>query len=61
MQGPMLGFIYLFGHTHSMGKFLGQESNLRHSSDQSHKSDKAGSLTHWATSKLLGFIFTVDF
>ena len=34
-----------------MWKFSGQESNARHSSDNT------GSLTHWATRKLLGTIF----
>ena len=40
-------FIYLFFcWTHSMWKFLGQESSLLHSSDASRCRDSAGSLTH---------------
>ena len=35
-----------FGYTQGMQKFLGQGSNLCHSSDLSHSSDNAGSLTH---------------
>ena len=46
-------FLYLFfGCTHSMQKFRGQESNPAHSSDLSHSSDSARSLTHWATGEL---------
>ena len=36
-----------------MKLFLGQGLNLHHSSYQSHSSDTAGSLTHWATRELL--------
>ena len=36
-----------------MLKFLGQESNLHHSSNQSHSNDNAGSLTCWATRGVL--------
>ena len=49
-------FIYLFiyfGCTHGMQKFLGQGSNLLHSSNLSHSSDNAGSLTYWAIRELL--------
>ena len=41
----LLLFFFLLGHTHSMWKFLGQGSNPHHSSDQSHSSDNARSLT----------------
>ena len=37
----------------SMPKSLGQGSNLRYSSPQSHRSDTTRSLTHWATKELL--------
>ena len=40
-----------------MQKFLGQGLNQHYSSDQSHSSDKVGSLTHWATRELLYFAF----
>ena len=39
-------FFSLFGHTHSMRKFLGQGSTQSHSSNRSHSSDNAGSWTH---------------
>ena len=35
----------LFGHTHSLWKFLGQGSKLCYSSDLSHSSDSADSLS----------------
>ena len=34
------------------GSFRGQGSNLHHGSNPSHSSDKAASLTHWATREL---------
>ena len=37
--------MYIFGHTHSMWKFLAQGSNLSHSSNPSCCSGNAGSLT----------------
>ena len=40
-----------FGQTHGIRKFSGQVSSLRHSSDLSHGSDNAGSLTLCATKK----------
>ena len=40
---------FFFGHTLGMQEFPGQESNSRHSCDQSHSSDNTESLTHWAT------------
>ena len=49
-------FIY-FGHVHGIQKFLGQRLNPSHSCNQSHSSDNAGSLTHWATMELLLFHF----
>ena len=39
-------FFFFFGHAHGMWKFLGQGSNLLHSSDPSCYSENAGSLTH---------------
>ena len=45
-------FIHLGGHAYSIQKFLGQGSNLGHSQDSSHSSDKAGSLTHCTTREL---------
>ena len=38
--------MFAFGHAHSMGGFLGQGSNLCHSSDRSSCSDAAGSFIH---------------
>ena len=38
--------VYSFGWTHGMRKFLGQGPNPCHSSDLSHISHNAGSLTH---------------
>ena len=51
--------IIIFGHVHSMWKFLGQGSNLYYSSDLSHCSDNAGSLTCCATTLLKAFKFDV--
>ena len=45
--------LIVFGLVHSKWKFQGQGANLHHSSDQSHSSDNAGSLTHGATRELL--------
>ena len=45
-------FFFFFVFVSSMKKFLGQESNMRHSSDPSHSSDNTKSLTHWATREL---------
>ena len=45
--------LFFFGCTHGMQNFLGQGSNPPYSSDQSHCSDKAISLTCWATKELL--------
>ena len=46
-------FVFLFfGYTCSMWKFPGQGQKLRHSSDLSHCSDNAGSLTYCATREL---------
>ena len=38
---------FFFGCTHSIWKFLSQESNLHHSSDLCYFSDSTGSLSHW--------------
>ena len=38
--------------TYGMWKFLGQELNSSHSSDPSHCSDSAGSLTHCTTREI---------
>ena len=43
---------FFFGQVHDMWKFLGQESNPYHSSDQSCCSDNTGSLTHCMTREL---------
>ena len=40
---------FFFGCTHSIWKFLGQGSNLRHTSDLSCCNDNTRSLTHCAT------------
>ena len=44
---------------HSMWKFLGQRLNPSHSSDPRCWSDKARSLTRWATRKLQGLTFHI--
>ena len=46
--------IYIFGRTHGMWKFLGQELNLCHSSNLSYCSENAESLTSCATRELPG-------
>ena len=46
-------FFFFFGHAHRMQRFWGQGSNSHHSSDPSHNSDRAWSLTHCATRELL--------
>ena len=43
---------FFFGCTCSMRKFLSQGSDPRHSSNSCQSSDKARSLTHWATREL---------
>ena len=45
-------FFFYFGHICSTSKFLGQGSNLNHSSNLSWCSDNARSLTQWATREL---------
>ena len=46
----LLSFHFLFfGCTHNMQHFWGQGSNPHHNYNQSHNSDNARSLTHWAT------------
>ena len=45
-------FFVFLGHTCRMQKFLGQGLNLHHSSDPSHSSDIARSLTYWAAREL---------
>ena len=47
-------FVCFICHTQDMQNFLGQGLNLCYSSDLSHSSDNAGSLTHWASRELLG-------
>lgn len=44
------------GHAHGMWKFSGQGVNLRHSSNLSHRSDKARSLACFATAELCIFL-----
>ena len=46
-----------FGHTHSLCKYPGQGSNGCHSSDPSHCSDSAKSLTHCTTRELQQVLF----
>ena len=46
------GAPFFFGHIHGMQKFPGQGSNLCYSSDPSHSSDNARSLTHYTTREL---------
>ena len=45
-------FFFFFCRDLDMWKFLGRESNPRHSSDRAHCSDNAGSLTHCTTREL---------
>ena len=54
-------FFFLSGPTHGMRWFPGQELNPWHSSNPSYSSDHAGSLTHWATRKVLLFLFNPKF
>ena len=42
---PLVLFFFAFGYAGGMQKFLGQGLNLCHSSDPSHSSDNAISLT----------------
>ena len=50
-------FIYFFGCTGGMWKFLGQGSNLHHSSKLSCCGDNAVSLMGYATRELLNMVF----
>ena len=54
---PFSNFIYLFFFCHicTMWKFLGQMLNQHNSSNLSHSSDTARSLTSWATRELFHF------
>jgi len=54
------GFIYLFGHTHGMWKFLSQGSNPRFSCHLRHSHSHASSLTNCTTGGLpiAGFLVT---
>ena len=56
-----LGGLVWFWLYHGMWKFLGQGSNLCHGLNQSHSSDNAGSLTHWATRELQENLFLCIF
>ena len=56
MKSGFLPFFLFFGCTHGTWKFLGQGSNLCHSSDLSCPSDNAGSSTCCTTRELLGFL-----
>ena len=51
----LLYFFFFFGCAHGIWTFPGQGSNLSHSSDPSHCSDSARSLTHCATRELQDF------
>ena len=44
-----------------MKKFPGQGLNPSHRSNQSHNSDNAESLTHWATGELPKYDFLITF
>ena len=50
-------FFWGGGHSHGIWKFLGQGSNLSHSSDPSPCSDNTGSLTCCTTRELLSIFF----
>ena len=54
-------FFFLFGHAFCMQKFLGQGSNLCHSIDLSHCTDKLGSLTSCTSRKLLTSFFKINY
>ena len=49
--------LFCRGHTHGIHKFLGQGLNLCHSSNPSHSSDNAGSLTSRPTRNSQNFHF----
>ena len=51
--------IFFFGHARNIWKFPSQESNPRHSSNQSHSSDNAKSLTCRATRELVELYFKI--
>ena len=51
-------FLWGGGQAHGTRRFPGQGSNPNHSSDLSHSSDNAGSLTHRATRELPNFAQT---
>ena len=51
---------FFVGHDYGMWKFPGQQWNLRHSCNQSHSSDKARSLTHWARRELPEYYFNIQ-
>ena len=53
-------FFFLFGHACGIWKFPGQESNLCHSSHESHSSDSARSLTYRATRELLQYSYSLS-
>ena len=53
-------FFFFSATSAAYGNFPGQGSNLCHSSDPSHCSDKAESLMHCAPKKLLIFIFLME-
>ena len=48
-----LGFVLLFGHTHSMWKFLGQAANPHH------RSDNTISLVHCAPQELPHWVYLI--
>ena len=50
---PQFCFVFVFGSTHGIWKFLDKEWNLYHSKDLSCCSDNARSLTHCTTRELL--------
>ena len=60
MHFSFLFSFFFFGCAQGTQKFLGQVSDLCHSSNQSHGSDHTGSLTHWASRELLEWVFFVS-
>ena len=52
-------FFFHFGHIHTISKFLGQGSNLCHSTNPSHCSDLSRSLTCCATRELQDVFYNI--
>lgn len=56
LKNQLYLYLFIFGHTHGMWNFLGEGSNLNQSSEPSHWSDDAESLTYSATRELLLYL-----